>query len=425
MLCRLFFREIRHRWATFLLSVLSLAVAGGALIASRLVVASHDARTAEILEQTAAEQKEKLAYMGDQMRRAMLKLSFNCVVLPIDQDLAEWHRQDYGSKTMPEDYVVKLAHSGIFTVRHFLPSLQRRTLWPEQRRQILLVGSRGEVPNWDKGPKAPMVQPVPEGSIVLGYELHTSLGLEVGDKTTLMGREFTVSRCHEQRGNKDDITAWIPLHDAQDLLGQPGRINAILALECLCAGHDALARVRKDVTAILPDTQVVEVGSRVIARAEARYKLRDAAKATLAKEKATREALRAKRETRAKLITGIVLVACALWLAVLTAVNASQRRDENAVLRTFGLSTAKLLSLILGRSLFTALLGALLGIGLGGFAGRQFARLLDGTTVALPQPSAHVVWVALVATLVLALLAAWLPALAAVLRDPADELRER
>jgi ABC-type lipoprotein release transport system permease subunit len=247
----------------------------------------------------------------------------------------------------------------------------------------------------------------------------------VGDKTTLMGREFTVSRCHEQRGNKDDITAWIPLHDAQDLLGQPGRINAILALECLCAGHDALARVRKDVTAILPDTQVVEVGSRVIARAEARYKLRDAAKATLAKEKATREALRAKRETRAKLITGIVLVACALWLAVLTAVNASQRRDENAVLRTFGLSTAKLLSLILGRSLFTALLGALLGIGLGGFAGRQFARLLDGTTVALPQPSAHVVWVALVATLVLALLAAWLPALAAVLRDPADELRER
>jgi hypothetical protein len=425
MLCRLFLREIRHRWVTFALSTISLAVAGGAIMASRTVLAGHDARTAELLEAKAKEQKEKLAYMGDEMRKAMLKLSFNCVVLPAKQDLAEWHRQDYGSITMPEDYAHRLADSGIITVRHFLPSLQRRVLWPERQRRILLVGSMGEVPNLHKGGKKPMVQPVPDQSVVLGYELHQSLDLKVGDSVSLMGRTFTVARCHEQRGSKDDITAWIPLSDAQELLQEPGRINAILALECLCAGDDALARIRKEITDILPDTQVVEIGSRVIARAEARFKLADAARETLAKEEATREALRAAREKRAKLIITLVLGTCAVWLALLTTVNATQRRNESALLRTLGLSTTKLLSLILGRALFTALLGGLIGIALGNAVGRGISHAIDGTKTSAGNLPETAVWTTLGITLVLALLAAWLPALAAALRDPAEELRDR
>jgi len=297
MLCRIFYREIRHRWGSFVLGALALALAAGAVVASRVVLASHDERTADLLEQATAQQEEKLALMGDEMRKAMLQLSFNCVVLPAGQDLAEWHRQDYGSLTMPEEYASRLRDSRIVTVRHFLPSLQRRVLWPEVNRQILLVGSRGEVPDLHQRPKKPMVQPVPDGTIVLGYELHDSLGLKVGGTVTLMGRQFTVSRCHEQRGSKDDITAWIPLRDAQELLGEPGRLNAILALECLCAGGtEALAVVRRDIMAILPDTQVVEIDSRVIARAEARFKLAAAAKATLAQEEATRATLRQQRE---------------------------------------------------------------------------------------------------------------------------------
>lgn len=426
MLCRIFFREIRHRWGSFVLGALALAVAAGAVVASRVVLASHDERTAALLEQATAQQEEKLAVMGDEMRKAMLKLSFNCVVLPAGQDLAEWHRQDYGSLTMPEEYATRLRDSGIVTVRHFLPSLQRRVLWPEVNRHILLVGSRGEVPDLHQRPKKPMVQPVPDGTIVLGYELHDSLGLTVGDAVTLMGRQFTVSRCHEQRGSKDDITAWIPLRDAQELLGEPGRLNAILALECLCAGGtEALAIVRRDIMAILPDTQVVEIGSRVVARAEARFKLAAAAEATLAQEKATRAALRQERERRASLILLLVVLACAVWLATLTALNASQRRDENALLRTLGLSTPRLFTLILGRALFTAALGGVLGVPFGDLAGRQLARLLDGQAPHLAAYPARTLWFAFGAALLLALLAAWLPALAAALRDPADELRER
>ena len=425
MLCRLFLQEIRHRWLTFALSALALAVAAGALVAGRTILASHDARTEQLLEKAAMEQKRVLAVMAEEMRKDTLKLSFNCVILPAEQDLAEWHRQDYGSKTMPEKHVQTLANSGIVTVRHFLPSLQRRTLWPEQGRQVLLVGSRGEVPNLHKNPKAPMVQPVPENSIVLGHELHTSLGLKTGDKVKLKGREFTVSRCHAQRGSKDDVTVWIPLLDAQQLLQQPDRINAILALECLCAGTDALARIRAEITAILPDTQVVEIGSRVVARAEARFKLKATAKATMAKEKATRKALRIERARRAKRILAVVIGACALWLALLTAVNTSQRRNENALLRTLGLSTPLLLVTILGRAVLTALLGGLVGIASGHLAGRWLAVALDGRAPTVGAIWSQTTWLALGAALALALVAAWLPALAAALRDPAEELRER
>ncbi len=427
MLCRIFTREIRHRWGTFVLGALALAVAAGTAVASRVVLASHDERTAERLEQIAAQQQEKLALMGDEMRKAMLKLSFNCVILPAGQDLAEWYRQDYGALTMPDEYADRLRDSKIVTVRHFLPCLQRRVLWPEANRHILLVGSRGEVPDLHKRPKKPMVQPVPDGTIVLGYELHNSLGLKTGDKATFMGREFTVSRCHEQRGSKDDITAWIPLQDAQELLQEPHRINAILALECLCAGGtDALAVVRRDILAILPDTQVVEIGSRIVARAEARFDLAKAAKATLAQEEASRAQLRQQRQDRASLILLVVVSACAVWLATLTALNASQRRNEHALLRTLGLSTPRLFVLILGRALLMAVLGGVVALAFGNLAGRQLARLLDGQTPAqFAAFPAQTVWLAFGASLLLALLAAWLPALAAVLRDPAEELRER
>jgi ABC-type lipoprotein release transport system permease subunit len=424
MLCRLFCREIRHRWGTFLLGILALAVAAGALVAARVILASHDERTTELLEQATRRQDETLALMADEMRKAMLQLSFNCVVLPASQDLGEWYREDYGTQTMPEDYATRLSTSKIVSIRHILPSLQRRILWPEVNRHILLVGSRGEVPDLHRNPKKPMVQPVPEGSIVLGYELHQSLGLKPGDKTALMGREFTVGRCHEQRGSKDDITAWIPLPDAQNLLGEPGRINAILALECLCIGPDAIGVVRRDITGILPDTQVVEIGTRIIARAEARYKLGAAARETVAREKAAREELRRQREDRANLVSLTVVSVCAVWLVILATVNASQRREESALLRTLGLSTPRLLILLLGRALLAAVLGGLVGILLGCGTGCILARLLDGHAPPLATLPFRAIGLAFGSALVLALLAAWLPAFAAVLRDPAEELRE-
>jgi putative ABC transport system permease protein len=220
----LLIREILHRKLNFALAVLSVVVASGSLIGSIALLRIHDVRTDQILEQKETELQQSTAKLNDETRKVMLKLGFNIVILPKDQNLSDWYSEDYASKYMPEKYVDQLAGSGIVTVRHLLPSLQQKIDWPERKRKIILVGARDEVPNLHKSPMKPLVEPVPKGTISLGYELYRSMDIKVGDKVTLMGREFTVHACHKERGNKDDITAWIYLSEAQELgIGMPLR----------------------------------------------------------------------------------------------------------------------------------------------------------------------------------------------------------
>ena len=45
--------------------------------------------------------------------------------------------------SMPESYVDKLASSKIVSVNHLLPSVSRKIEWPEQKRDVILIGTRG------------------------------------------------------------------------------------------------------------------------------------------------------------------------------------------------------------------------------------------------------------------------------------------
>ena len=214
-------KEISHRKGNFSLSVFAVVVAVASLTGVHTSLTAYDVRTKRILGQMEADMSQAMADLNEEMRKATLKLSFNLTILPDDQDPRQWYTEDYGSKTMPEDYVTRLANSGIVTVQHFLATLQQRVAWPEKKRTIILVGTRGELLNPNKESRKPLVEPVPEGKIVLGNELARSLGYSPGDKVTFMGREFIVHQVHEERGNKDDVTAWVHLKDAQEMLKRP------------------------------------------------------------------------------------------------------------------------------------------------------------------------------------------------------------
>ena len=422
----LLLREILHRKLNFALGVLSVMVASGSLIGAVTLLRIHDIHTGEILEEKQAKLTANMAQLQDETRKAMLKLGFNVVILPKDQNLSDWYAEDYASKYMPEEYVEKLADSGVVTVRHFLPSLQQKIEWPERKRKIILVGTRGEVPNLHKSPVKPLVQSVPPGTITLGYELHRSMDLKVGDDVELMGKSFKVNGCYTERGNKDDITAWIWLADAQELLDKKGLINAILALECHCTG-EALPLIRKEIAGVLPNTQVIERGSRAIARAEARTKAAERAAAAIEEEKEARATLRQSRERFASVLIPVVVTACAVWVAVLGFTNVRSRRDEIGILRTLGVSAKHVMVMFMSRHVLLGVLGGVLGFVAGVLAGGYFSAASEGTKVQMIGADFSLAGLLLASVggaAALAVIAGWIPALMATRQDPAVVLRE-
>jgi len=457
---RMILKEIAHRKVSFVLGTVSVLVASACLVGELTLLGSHDARTRKILtekqaaaqarlearrgatkdrlEALEAETAQVMAKLEDDIRKSMVKLGFNIHILPKGVELQDVYAKDYADKYMPEEYATRLANSRIITINHLLPSLRQRIEWPEQGdRAIILIGVRGEVPILHRDPKKPMLYPVPPNTIVLGYQLHQGAGVKVGDTVTLKGRSFTVSKCHGRRLGKDDITAWVNLSEAQEMLGKQGKINEMLALKCHCAGTE-LDKVRSEISNILPDTQILEFASRALARAEARSAATEARKkanaATAGKVKqelaaavadeqkaleaavASRAELRETREELGALILPLVLIGVVVWIGYLAFTNARDRSAEVGVLRALGVRSSVVTTLFLGKAVLMGLLGAVAGY----FVGGAIGRLWGEGAVGVFDPVLFLLVVVLAPAL--ACLASWVPTMLAAQQDPASVL---
>lgn len=416
-LWRLTFKEIRMRKLNFAMGLLSIVLAIGVLVAELTMLKAHDLNTTNILQAKQAETEEEMRLLEDDYRKIMKKLGFNLLILPEGQRLDDFYAEGYAARTMPEAYVDKLARSGIVAIRHLLPSLEQKIRWAEQgQRPIILVGTRGEVPRTDGVKREPMMIAVDPDTAVLGHEIWDSLGLKSGDTFTLLGREFTVEKCRSERGNKDDVTIWIDLAQAQTLLNQPGEVNAILALKCHCAGAE-LDQLRQEVNGILPGVQIIELENKVITRAEARDRAKVAAKIALQAEKDHRTKMRAEREAFAAWLVPLVLLGSAAWIGLLAFMNVRERVEEIGILRTLGLSARAIVFVFLLRALVIGLLGALIGYGIGfaaGCGGAISAELFSPLLTSVLLPAAPL----------LAMLASLPPAMLAAAQDPAIVLQK-
>lgn len=416
-------RETTRRPWGFVLSALAAAVAVGVLADGLVALRGFDRETEAALARKAAELDSRVAALNDDMRKATLKLSFNLLILPAGQELRDLYAEDYAAKTMPEEYAARLAQSGLATIQHLMPCLQRKVRWPERDRTIILVGTRGEIPKVNEAALKPLAQPVPRGTVVLGYELHRTMGLTTGRTVRLMGRDFRVGRCYDERGSKDDITAWVHLADAQDVLGLPGRINVILALECLCVDADLLGTIRRDVARVLPDTQVVELGGKALARAEARQNVAEQGRRLIDQERASRDAVRADRERMYGRLAASLMMGAAVWIGLLAYANVRSRRMEIGMLRAMGVRRRAVLWFFACKALLAGVAGGLIGATAGvaiGLAGS--GSLAEGLRATGAVWTAAVAAVAVTCSAVLAAVAGWVPAVLAAQQDPADLL---
>ncbi len=407
-------REIRHRKMNFLLSAFGVAVAVFCVLWVLSMLRSHDRESDEIIAKMEAETATEMKKLEDEIRKSMKGLGFNIFIFPKDQDMSEVYAQGYASKTMPEEYVEKLANSKIITVNHLLPTLTQKLKWPERERTIILIGVRGEVPLAHRDPKAPLIEPVEPGKIVMGYELHKSLSISAGDSVPLLGQTFEVSECYTERGTADDITVWMNLGDCQKLLEKPGEINAIQALECNCATVDRLGEIRAELLKILPDTQITETGSSAIARAEARNQAKATAQKQIAAAKKDRAKLgEARRRFSSMLLPGVTVFSMIL-VALLALLNVRDRISEIGILQAVGVNGGTVQAAFLSRSALVGLLGVV-----GGMIIFVIIFCLSGKSDLFEMVRMEEFVIIVIAAPLLAALAAWLPSVLASENDPA------
>ena len=425
-LWRLVAKEILHRPLNAALAMLAVAVAVGVLLAEVAILRAHDIRSEQMLNRKQREADRRLGEMEDDYRKYMKELGFNLLILPKEQDLAEFWEKGYATHAMSEDSAGRLAESGTDLVRHLLPIVQQRVLWPEQKRRVILIGTRGEVPMKHRRPGEPMLLAVPKGKTVVGYELAESLGLKTSDTIALLGGRFVVDGSLPERGSVEDATIWLHLADAQKLLNMQGRINAIEALKCRCEGVGTTL-LRREITRILPETKVVVRENKVTVRAKARDRARAEHEKAMAEEKQHSAHIRRGQEAFAAVVVPLAILAAAVWIGLLSLNDSRRRRAEIGVLRAIGVRSRTISCLFLAKAILVGLVGAVLGYGAALVVGTGVARAGDGPagTESLRAlfPASLVVLVLLAAP-ILSALASWAPAIMAGRQDPAVALRE-
>jgi putative ABC transport system permease protein len=191
-------------------------------------------------------------------------------------------------------------------------------------------------------------------------------------------------------------------------------------------GDEGLTVIRRQIAEILPGTQVIERGSRVIARAEARIKVGEQAKIEIEEGKIARDKLRTARERLASILMPVIVTACAVWIAILGFTNVRARREEIGILRAIGVRSRHVMVMFISRHIFLGVLGGALGFVAGVLAAVYFSAAHEGTKIRMIDMGFS--WIGFILVSVggaaaLAVIAGWIPTIVAARQDPADVLR--
>lgn len=378
LLLRMMLAEIVHRKGNFLSALIAVAAAVAISVG---VITVCDASRRETV-------------------RLMRDMGFNLLIMPAGTDMTDFWSRSFAEGEMPEEYVHRLAGSNVMTVQHLVARLQKRITW--QGRDVLLTGVLPEVQMAGGPVKAPMGLQIESGTAYLGRHIAHSAAVVEGGTVEVLGRTLRVARVLPEQGSVDDIRIYAHLHEVQAMLGKPGRINEIEALQCLCDDKYTLDAIRADVRTALPGVEVTELRSIAVARAETRKMVERFA---------------------GVLIPAVVLVAT-IWVGLAAMRNVNDRRAEIGILRALGVASQPIAALFLAKMTLIGLLGAGIGWLVGTMVAIHYGTEIFPVTAKSIAPLYGLLGWALGGAALLSLIASWLPAMSAVMQDPADVLSE-
>ena len=175
--------------------------------------------------------------------------------------------------------------------------------------------------------------------LIMGRRAAQSMELQVGDTIPVTGSVFRIVGIYETGDGFEDSAVVIPLKEAQALTLQPRRVSMLYIQLRDPAEAD---RLRSRAERRFPDLTLSSTSG--FADQEQLFAIVDGAAAAIA---------------GLAIVIGGIVMANTLWMSVF------ERTREIGVLRALGWTRRRVLALILSESLALALLGGLVGIGLG------------------------------------------------------------
>lgn len=335
----------------------------------------------------------------DKTRVLMKDMGFNLLITPQGIDPARYQALDFQEVDMPEDNISKLASSAGIMAQHFVGKLQR-TVQIEGCTAVLTGVLAESLRHGTQKQPMPTAYTVPQGQVFLGSAVARALKKDAGSEITILGKPFKIGRILDESGvMPDDIRVYAHLHDAQELLGKSGRINAIDALACQCPASvkDIIAALKANIESVLPNIDVQPYYSILLARHQQRVMMQ--------------------RLEMAAAVIVMLASAAAIW--ALTYQNVRNRRYEVGVLRALGVADWKIGGLFVGKILLFSVTGTLLGC---------FAGLVAGDYFKIAHAEAFVpsslILAVLVVTPVMTILFGLPPIISRLLQEPIDVLGE-
>jgi putative ABC transport system permease protein len=382
-LWKLVIKEAWQRKWRLLVSVLALVLATGLIVT--------------ILSLNSSSRQAMHGYLKN--------LGANMMVIPAGLDLLAYYSADPDMlkvENVPESHFFRLLESEMEGIEGIDPRLTIPVEMDGVRAVLtgilpdkMLRPEVKEVGDQDPWEVLSLLLPDSEGA-VLGAELKNTMNARIGSTIEASGKEIKVLGILPQQGTIDDIRIYVHLRYLQKWLQRPFALSEI---RLLYTGNITLEKVASNLEGLLENTRVV-THSRM---AKKQIRIMDSV------------------NKYALALLGIILVLGCISIGNEIFHNAHERRREIGILTALGATTKTILAIFIMKAVFLALVGGILGYGIGALIALLLAPVFLGIHA---YPSLSLIPLAVLVAVVFSVLSSMAPSWRASRMDPAEILQE-
>ena len=401
-------KEMLRRPGHTLTGLLIIALGVAALVAVESVVDSSEQKVASQMQQLGA----------------------NILILPQGVTLQDYHAADAHGKSLPEEYVARIALAQKVGVEELAPKLSlpaelggksivvtgilprtefyKQSAWqsvdlltsaldvsPIGKKHEGCAGRSCQIATAEKTDissyaSTRIVHALDQDKALVGADLAKSQGIKKGQSINILGADFQVAGVLPATGTSDDSRVLAHLHRVQELADTGPIVNVIEVMGCC---EEAATDLVGELSGLLPDARVVTISQIV----------------------QTQVTVNRLMNRLSHVIFGILMLIGGSSIASVMFANVAERKRELGTLMALGATPSMVSRMILLKASAVGVVGGSCGLALGMGAAFLAGPLILGVAA---NVSGEAVIIGMIAAVVVALLASYPPAWKAAHLDP-------